>query len=117
MNDLISRKYLYDKIAELEDDVRKIIVHQPKGSPEYLRCNSRLNELNEFKSEVRDAPSAENIPVVHCKDCEYWHKETGWCKWHSHFIDGDGNFCHPWESNDWKMFDENYFCSDGKRSV
>ena len=65
MNDLISRKYLYDKIAELEADVRKTIVHQPKGSPEYRRCQSRLNELNEFKSEVRDAPVVEAKEVVH----------------------------------------------------
>lgn len=65
MDDLISRKYLYDKIAELEADVRKTIVHQPKGSPEYLRCQSRLNELNEFKSEVRDAPTVEAKEVVH----------------------------------------------------
>lgn len=67
MDDLISRKYLYDKIAELEADVRKTIVHQPKGSPEYLRCQSRLNELNEFKSEVRDAPTVEAKEVVHGK--------------------------------------------------
>ena len=61
--DLISRKALYDKIAELEEDVRKTIVHQPKGSPEYLRCQSRLNELNEFKSEVRNAPSVTDTNV------------------------------------------------------
>ena len=65
MSDLISRKYLYGKIAELEADVRKTIVHQPKGSPEYLRCISRLNELNEFKSEVMDAPTVEAKEVVH----------------------------------------------------
>ena len=62
-DNLISRKYLYDKIAELEEDVRKTIVHQPKGSPEYLRCQSRLNELNEFKSEVRDAPTVTDTNV------------------------------------------------------
>lgn len=65
MSDLISRKYLFKKIAELEYDVRKTIVHLPKGSPEYLRCHSRLNELNEFKSEVRDAPTVESKEVVH----------------------------------------------------
>lgn len=73
MDDLISRKYLYDKIAELEADVRKTIVHQPKGSPEYLRCQSRLNELNEFKSEVRDAPTVEAKEVVHGE----WKIENG----------------------------------------
>lgn len=82
MDDLISRKYLYDKIAELEADVRKTIVHQPKGSPEYLRCQSRLNELNEFKSEVRDAPTVEAKEVVHGK----W-EECAWVE-----LDGHGGF-------------------------
>lgn len=89
MNDLISRKYLFKKIAELENDVKKIIVGLPKGSPEYLRCMSRFNELNEFKSEVRDAPTVEtrahgkwinegtyittaygSIQVLRCSNCE-----------------------------------------------
>ena len=84
MDDLISRKYLYDKIAELEADVRKTIVHQPKGSPEYLRCQSRLNELNEFKSEVRDAPTVEAKEVVHGKWIynEYYTWECGNCGFH-----------------------------------
>ena len=31
------------------------------------------------------------------------------------FIDEKCEACHPWESNDWKMFNENDFCSDGER--
>ena len=60
------------------------------------------------------APTVDAVPVVRCKDCKHYHKETGWCCHHSHFIDSEGNACHPWESSNWKMFDENYFCADGE---
>lgn len=65
--------------------------------------------------EIENQPPVEAVPVVHCKDCKNWHEETGWCNRHSHFIDYDGDACHPWESNDWKMFYEDDFCSDGER--
>ena len=55
------------------------------------------------------------VQVVRCKDCKHWHEKTGWCYHHSHFLDSKGGFCHPWESNDWKMFDDDYFCKDGER--
>lgn len=54
------------------------------------------------------------IPVVRCCRCRFWNEETGWCDIHSHFVDRNGEACHPDESCDWKMFDENYFCADGK---
>ena len=63
---------------------------------------------------LEDVPTVEAVPVVRCKNCKYWHKEIGWCEYHSHFWDGDYEFCYPWESNDWKMFEENDFCSNGK---
>ena len=53
--------------------------------------------------------------VVYCQDCKHYHAETGWCNEHSHFIDSDGAFCHPWESSDWKMFEPDDFCSYGER--
>ena len=55
------------------------------------------------------------VEVVRCKDCKFWHEETGWCQHHSHFIGSEGEFCHPWESNDWKMLDAEDFCSYGER--
>ena len=55
------------------------------------------------------------VEVVRCKECEYWNREIGWCKQHSHFIATDGEACHPWESSEWKMFDEDDFCSYGER--
>lgn len=66
-----------------------------------------------------DGKKNEEVPVivVRCKDCKHYHKDEGWCDKHSHFINSDGTACHPWESNDWKMFDDNDFCSGGERKV
>ena len=47
-----------------------------------------------------------------CKNCRKWHSDEGWCDEHSHFVNSNGEACHPWESSNWKMFDENYFCAD-----
>ena len=55
------------------------------------------------------------VEVVRCKDCKHWHEETGWCNHHSHFVGSDGEACHPWESNNWKMLDADDFCSCGER--
>lgn len=52
-------------------------------------------------------------PLVLCNKCRHWHKETGWCNRHSHFVGADGEACHPWESTDWKILHENDFCSYG----
>lgn len=49
------------------------------------------------------------VKLVHCRDCKHWHEETSWCTVHSHFVDSIGFPCHPSESPDWKMFDEDYF--------
>lgn len=57
------------------------------------------------------------MEVVRCKDCEHWHEETGWGNHHSHFIDSDGEACHPWESSQWNMLDADDFCSYGERGA
>lgn len=66
---------------------------------------------------IEDAPTAQAVEVVRCKDCKHWHADTAWCYHHSHFIDDEGGACHPWESPNWKMFDENDYCSYGERKV
>ncbi len=53
--------------------------------------------------------------VVRCKGCKHWHEEIGWCNQHSHFVGEDGEACHPWESSEWKMLNEDDFCSYGER--
>ena len=64
---------------------------------------------------LRAAPAVDAVQVVRCKDCKYWHEGTGWCDHHSWFIEEDGEPCHPWESNNWKMLNEDDFCSYGER--
>lgn len=64
---------------------------------------------------IEKAPTVDAVEVVRCKDCKHWHEETGWCDQHSWFIEEDGEPCHPWESNNWKMFDADYFCAEGER--
>ncbi len=65
---------------------------------------------------VDEQPTVDAVEVVRCKDCKHWHEETGWCNEHSHFIGAEGEACHPWESNDWKMLNADDFCSYGERS-
>ena len=64
---------------------------------------------------IDSQPTIDAVEVVQCKDCEHWHKETGWCYHHSHFIDSEGGACHPWESCSWKMLQDDDFCSYGER--
>lgn len=94
----------------------------PKSYAEQIRWErdvavGQLNEIGcQFGQKMDEVKKKlDNVPVVHCKECKNWHKDIGWCDKHSHFINSDGSFCHPWESNDWKMFNENDFCSDGER--
>lgn len=71
--------------------------------------------MDAFDYALEDAQTVDAVPVVRCKDCKHYDKGTGWCNQHSHFYDDRGRFCLPWESMDWKMFDENDYCSYGER--
>lgn len=77
-------------------------------------CFGDVFMLTAVQTLLDKCPTADAIPVVRCKDCKHWHEETGWCKQHSHFVDSEGEPCHPWESREWKRFDENDFCSYGE---
>ena len=92
MSDLISRKDLYNRIAELEADVRKKLLSTPRNSEAYIRYVERLNERSFFKHEIMDAPRVEVVPVVHgewiadergihfCSVCDseaYWDTDYG----------------------------------------
>ena len=82
-------------------------VCEPFANPD--KPQSEDNGCYGFKSKD------EFVQVVRCKDCKHYHKDTGWCDEHSHFVNLDGEACHPWESAEWKMFDEDDFCSNGER--
>ena len=59
MSDLISRKYLYDKMLEKEELARQRVLDTPTHSPAYLRYVAQLNERTALKHEIMDAPEAE----------------------------------------------------------
>ena len=113
--------------APYKASVKRVVAQQPtveavpKSYAEQIRWErdvavGQLNEIGcQFGQKMDEVKKLEAVPVVHCKECKNWHKDIGWCDKHSHFIDSDGEFCHPWESSNWKMFDENDFCSDGER--
>ena len=83
---------------------------------EILRVPIYPHELADPTEVVADYLLDNNVvPVVRCKDCKHWHEETGWCYHHSHFIDGEGEACHPYESSQWKMLEPDDFCSYGER--
>lgn len=60
-------------------------------------------------------PTIDAVPVVRCRECKYYHADTGWCDQLSYFQTSDGEPCSPAESMDWKMFQENDYCSMGQR--
>ena len=93
----------YKKTKQMIDDGEKHLDTLAEGYTE-------ADHLLRFRALTVDA-----VPVVRCRNCKHWNEETGWCDIHSHFQGSDGEFCHPWESNDWKVFPVYYFCADGKR--
>ena len=66
-------------------------------------------------SHVDAAPTIDAVPVVRCRECKHYHADTGWCDQLSYFQTSDGEPCSPAESMDWKMFQENDYCSMGQR--
>ena len=67
------------------------------------------------KETLREVPLVDAVPVVRCRECKHSHSDTGWCDQLSYFQTSDGEPCSPAESMDWKMFQENDYCSMGQR--
>ena len=109
MSDLISRKYLYDKMLEKEELARQRVLDTPTHSPAYLRYVAQFNERTALKHEIADAPPVEAVPVVHgewVKTFRYMRENinTGKlepvyscdcpiCKWHTGNQGTRFNFC------------------------
>ena len=88
------------------DEVEK----QYKGATGIERnCNRNFLNL------ICHAPTIDAVPVVRCRECKHYHSDTGWCDQLSYFQTSDGEPCSPAESMDWKMFQENDYCSMGQR--
>ena len=65
--------------------------------------------------DIESMPIVDAVPVVRCARCRHYHADIGWCDQLSYFQTSDGEPCSPAESMDWKMFQENDYCSMGQR--
>ena len=66
---------------------------------------------------LKAIPTISAVPVVRCRECKHYHAGTGWCDQLSYFQTPNGEPCSPAESMEWKMFQENDFCSMGQRKI
>ena len=81
-----------------------------------MMCDCKVTHKGRaIRRNINQIPTADVVEVVRCKNCKHWHEDTGWCYHHSHFMGDEGEFCHPWESANWKMFDGDDYCSDGEK--
>ena len=62
MEDLISRKALYEKIAKLEEEARKRLLKTPRNADEFLIHKVQFNEISNLKNEIMDTPTVEAVP-------------------------------------------------------
>lgn len=84
-----------------------------KPCPFCGRTNIFVGTIAECEMQDQDHPDYQNNSAIYTVACDY--KDTGWCYHHSHFVTPESEACHPWESANWKMLDENDFCSYGER--
>ncbi len=68
-----------------------------------VRC--RACEFDDAMSLMEDAPAADVVEVVRCKDCEHYFCDTPYCKKHK------VGYC----AFDEIVKDKNHFCSYGER--
>jgi hypothetical protein len=60
MDDLISRKYLYEKLSKMDELTRKNVINTPRNSQQFLMYSLQMNERTAFKHVVADAPEVKN---------------------------------------------------------
>ena len=72
-------------------------------------------DREQYEKGFRDGYNWRGSEIVRCKDCKKWHKDIGWCDCHSTFINAKGEKCQPWESREWRMFNEDDYCSYAER--
>ena len=82
-------------------------------------ANKWMRQNNAFidAAILKAIPTIDAVPVVRCRECKHYHAGTGWCDQLSYFQTPNGEPCSPAESMEWKMFQENDFCSMGQRKI
>ena len=89
-------------------DADKLIVELYQDQPmDWTGSDAEVQELNDwklFRNMVDNAPTIDAVPVVRCKDCKHWHKDTVFC--------GYMSYDEASERVNWYADD---FCSYGER--
>ena len=71
---------------------------------DYAMFRCQLGGLVDVVEFLDDAPTVDAVPVVRCKDCRHWHKDTVFCDYMSY---GKASERVNWYADD--------FCSYGER--
>ena len=89
-------------------DADKLIVKLHQDQPmDWTGSDAEVQELNDwklFRNMVDNAPTVDAVPVVRCRDCKHWHKDTVFCGYMSY---GEASERVNWYADD--------FCSYGER--
>lgn len=109
MDKYINAKSLYNQIAEKEELARQRVIDTPSKlpngdvNPYAIRYAAQLDERTAFKFMLADAPTADVVEVVRCKNCK-----------HSEHWYGDKQRCFLWHEDGIDVFETGY-CSYGER--
>lgn len=84
MSELISREDAVNEIhkyfgAEIGKTPTVIDEDGDELYVDMTTVNSLLAYNKELSKRIKALPSAEAVEVVRCKDCKYWHSNTGFC--------------------------------------
>lgn len=101
MDELISREAAIGTIEEYADRLQMVNWKENPNVP------YKVSSLNWCINTIRDLPSADAVPVVRCKDCKYNLNNDRL------FADPDPIMTYAWCNTE--AFQENDFCSKGKR--
>lgn len=109
MSDLIDKKVLYNRFADLEavalEQVKKHM--HDEDLMEWRIWSTILAERTAYKHDVFDAPVVDAEPVVRCKDCEFsstpeWDSDEVYCSKHNNWFKFNG-YCHLGRKEDAKI--------------
>ena len=79
---LIDADLLYKAMQDAEElarrrvrDTESTLPYPTNLNPAYTRYLAQMDERTKAKEMVADAPTVDAVPVVRCKDCEWWTKQ------------------------------------------
>ena len=109
MNKYINVKLLYNQVAEKEELARQRVIDTPSRlpngdvNPYAIRYAAQLDERTAFKFMLADAPAADVVEIIRCKDCK---NSSHWYR--------DRRICTLWTDDGAAVFEDGY-CNYGER--